>query len=292
MHRFSSFPTLPGPTRARLAAAWAALLLLQACGDGVSREPGVEWQGKPLGVAERVAGPDDDALQAAGWAAPVTGAFASGRPRLLLRVIPGAWGDTLHLLDFENEVAAYAAFQQLAAAPEDIAAGVSPCGDRVCFRRGRWIGILDAWSWKGASWIGSALALPGDAPFATVPEVFGSLLHQGRMPGSERVLSGEFMGRDIAATVFAVQADCRGDTALIYAARGLKTDFARALAGRPGWGLDTAAGHFEVFSEFSELAPVRLRFSRKGMVGVEGCFDEKLTSEWLARQERALKKLK
>lgn len=79
---------------------------------------------------------------------------------------------------------------------------------------------------------------------------------------------------------------------MIYASRRLTAGFARELARGPGWRLDTLAGRLEVFSEFAELAPVRLRFSRKGMAGVEGCFDEKLTSGWLSRQERALKKLK
>lgn len=264
-------------------------LFLAACGSSTS-ESGLSWNGQPMAVASRLNAPARDSLAARGW-----DALSEHRPARLLRIEAGEWGDTLWLLEFAGELEAYTAFQQLTPDPEAVALGEALCGDRVCFRRGRWIGALDAWSWKGGDWFASRLALPGPAPEGNIPQVFGSLLHQDRLPGSERVLTGTFMGRPVEHPVFAMKVDCHGDTAWVYASPHLKTDFAETLARQPGWGVDTLGGLWkgvEVYSELTELPPVILRLSRHGMVGVEGCFDKELTSYWLKMQARGLKKLK
>src|SRR5690606_24171440 len=112
--------------------------------------------------------------------------------------------------------------------------GETACGDRVCFRRGRWMGAVDSWSWKKGEWFARALALP-DAPVPDgIPEVFGSLLHQARVPGSERILTGMFLGHPVDVPVYALKVDCRGDTAWVYAAQGLKDEFAALLASGAG----------------------------------------------------------
>jgi hypothetical protein len=60
----------------------------------------------------------------------------------------------------------------------------------------------------------------------------------------------------------------------------------------PGWRIDTTA-HGLRFSQVSpEMPPVLLDFSKRGMVGVEACFDEDLTFYWLKMQARGLKSLK
>lgn len=275
-----AFPVLPG------AAAFAGLCVT-ACGPSVHEE-GLTWNGKPLVVAERLEIPGDS-LGRYGFES-----LANHPPARLMRVEPGEWADTLWLLEFKSDVSAYAASQQLSSDPEALSRGETVCGERVCFRRGRWIGAVDAWSWKGGSWFAQALTLPG-APADGPPDVFASLLHQDRLPGSERILDGEFMGMKTEGPVYALKADCRGDTALIYASRSLKAEFAVRLAAQPGWELDTLPGvgtTLAVYSELTELPPVVLRFTGKGMVGVEGCFDQDLTGFWLKMQARGLKNLK
>lgn len=241
-------------------------------------------------VAARVTAPSADSLRVHGWESLIR-----HRPQRMLRVDGGEWGDTLWLLEFADDLSAYAAFQQLSPDPEAVAAGEAVCGERVCFRRGKWIGGVDAWSWKGGDWFTPRLTLPGPQPTSHLPETFGSLLQQDRIPGSERILTGEFMGRAVSDPVFAMKADCRGDTAWVYAAPRMPAGFAESLARQPGWGVDTVRGLWkglEIYSELTELPPVILRFSSKGMVGVEGCFDKELTSYWLKMQARGLKNLK
>jgi hypothetical protein len=265
-------------------------LVLSACGRTSTHETGLTWNGTPLVVTARLESPQGDTLKSLGWEALV-----NHPPTRLLRVEAGEWGDSLSLLEYPDEVASYTAFQQLTPDPDAVAVGEAVCGDRVCFRRGRWIGALDAWSWKGGEWFAGKLELPGTVATGNLPEIFGSLLHQDRLPGSERVLTGEFMGRSIKVPVYAMKVDCRGDTALLYAAPGLQVEFAEGLASLPGWGVDTLQGLWsglQIYSELIELPPVILRFSGHGMVGVEGCFDKDLTEYWLKMQARGLKNLK
>ena len=267
----------------------ACVAVLAACGPS-PHEAGLTWNGKLVRVVERRDAPPRDSLLTHGWEALVNHA-----PRRILRVEPGEWGDSLWLLEFEDPRQAYVAYQQVSPEVASLTTGETVCGDRVCFRRGRWIGAVDFWSWKRGDWFEQALALP-DAPIPDgIPELFGSLLHQGRIAGSERILTDAFMGQSVHVPVFAVKIDCRGDTAWLYAAPGLQAEFARALGRGSGWGLDSVPGGgktLEVYSELTELPPVFLRFSGRGMVGVEGCFDHTLIDFWLKMQARGLGKLK
>lgn len=266
-----------------------AAAVFTACGPS-PHEAGLTWNGKPLRVVERQEAPSRDSLRTQGWEALVNHA-----PQRILRVEPGEWGDSLWLLEFADEQQAYVAYQQVSADPDAVLLGETACGARVCFRRGRWIGAVDSWSWKKGDWFARALAMP-DAPVPDgIPPVFGSLLHRNRVPGSERILTQAFMGHPVDGPVYAVKVDCRGDTAWLYAAPGLDPAFAAAFTPASGWTRDTLAGFprvLEVASTVQELPPVFLRFSGRGMVGVEGCFDRDLTGFWLKMQARGLKKLK
>jgi hypothetical protein len=271
--------------RALLAAA--ALSSLAGCGGESAREDGLEWKLAPLAVFERVDAPSAERLRAEGF--PVAGAA----PTRLLKVAPADGLDTLSLLEFPRDAAAYLVFQELASHPGDFAEGFSEVGERVYFRRGRWIGAMHAESWNGPGALESDLSLPGSpAGSAPLPREFSSLLRQKRFEGTERILVREFAGVSLPAVVYAAQYDCRGDSAWIYASAGLDRAFGLALARAPGWKADSSGEDLEVFALPPAPTPFRLRFSGRGMAGVEGCFDSDLTRFWLKMQSRGLKSLK
>ena len=261
-------------------------LLLGACGRQSAREPGLEWNGAPIPVTARQNHPNEEALKGRNLEV-----LEGHPPKRILEIASGDWGDSLVLLEYPGEEEAYAGFQELAPNSEDLAA-YSVHGDRVCFRRGRWIGTLDAMSWKGADGFDRALALPGAPSPGGLPKVFGSLLYRNRIPGSERILTREFLGLKFSSRVFSVGMDCHGDTARLYAAGKINDEFIIALAGLPGWRSESVSGVRQFSSESSEMLPVVLRFTRGGMVAVEGCFDDSLTNYWLKIQARGLKSLK
>ena len=269
------------------AALLAALGGLSACGDGTLNARGVAWMGEPLPLTARAEHPDVDLLH------PLALSGLSGHaPRQLLQARNGAWGDSLVLLEFADEAVAYAAFQSVAGTPDELEAGQAVCGGRVCFRKGRWIGMLDAWSWKGGEWFDAALELPGGAPMGAQPGLFGAMLHGGRIRGSERVLHDAFLGLKPPVTVYAVRMECGGDSAWLYAAPGMGRAFAVAVLATPGWRPDTSGRTLTLHRELADWAPARLDFGPGGMVGVEGCHDAVLTARWLNLQKNGLKKLK
>jgi hypothetical protein len=262
-------------------ASWGLL----AC-DGGPRGPA--WGGNALPVAERVENPSAEALRAADLAP-----LAAHHPRAFLAIGPGEWSDSLFLVEFADDLAAYAAFQEIAlsssSSTEDVSAGTTVRGGRVCFRRGRWVGVVPGWNWRGTSWFDTALALPEQASTGTLPPAFGSMLHKDRLPGSERVLTREVLGGAASAPALAVALDCHGDTAWLYA----------TLPGRPavatlralGW--RKAPGDEDLFlREIPDLPPASLRFSQHGTVAVEGCFDSNLTNNWIKNQYSGLKIIK
>lgn len=267
-------------------AAWLSLGL-SACGSDVLNARGVSWAGMPLPLAVRTETPDAAALQPAGLAV-----LAAQAPRRFLLATPGEWGDSLVLVEFAGDVEAYAAFQLLAGTPEELEAGQAVCGGRVCFRKGRWIGALDAWSWRGSAGFDAALELPGGAAMGSLPSVFGAMLHAGRIRGSERVLRDDFMGARAPVTIYAVRMACGEDRAWLYAAPGMGRGFATELLAFPGWSPDTAGRTLVLYRELADWPPAELRFGPGGMVGVEGCHDPVLTRHWLNSQKNGLKKLK
>ncbi|HEX2613517.1 MAG TPA: hypothetical protein VHO02_07975 [Fibrobacteria bacterium] len=234
-------------------------------------------------MAARVDSPSAEALRASDIAP-----LSVYRPRSLLNIPAGDWGDSLALVEFGDEITAYAAFQEIAVTPEDPSAGTTVRGARVCFRRGRWVGSLPAWAWKGASWYDSMLALPGGAPVGQLPEAFESMLHQDRVPGSERVLASQVLGGAIEAPALAVALDCDGDTAWIYAAMAKRA----ALGPLKILGWRSASGDEDLFfRENPDLPPASLRFSTRGAVAVEGCFDPDKVNSWLKSQYAGLKSI-
>lgn len=275
-------------TGAALFAAAFAALSLAGCGRESAREDGLEWKSTPLEIVERLDAPSAERLRAEGFPPALVGAGAVR----LLKLAPVDGLDTLRLLDFPRDAAAWIAFQELASHPEDFAEGFAEAGERVYFRRGRWIGAMHAAAWSGPGALENGLSLPGAPAGATPPPPgFASLVRQKRFEGSERILTREFAGLPLNAPVYAAQYDCRGDTAWIYASPALERSFGLALARSAGWKADSSSEDLEVFAVPPAPLPFRLRFSGHGMAGVEGCFDHDLTVFWLKMQSRGLKSL-
>ena len=268
------------------------LFALTACGRKSAREPGLEWKNVPLEIVSRIEKPTRDQLGAEGFP------YLSGPPRRLLRARasdPGTDGiDSLSLLDFGDEAAAYAAFQEVASNPDDFAEGFAVDGERVYFRRGPWVGAMAIGSWRGVNELVNGLSVPGvpmGNPYALPPQ-FASLMHQGRMEGSERILTGEFVGLPFQGRVYAVRMNCQGDTAWVFASAHLTREFGMRAATALKGNLDSSEGDLAVLANSPGFIPLKLRFSGAGMVGVEGCFDDSLTNFWIKMQARGLKKLK
>jgi hypothetical protein len=274
----------------------AVCVLFSACNREKAREPGLEWKGVPLEITGRWDKPTAEQLAANGFSQWFPDLGAVPRRLLTAKVSdPGTEGlDSVSLLDFGDEAAAYVAFQELAANPDDFAEGFAVGPTRVYFRRGPWVGAVQPGAWRGIAELLGGLSVPGVAvgtPYA-VPRQFASLLHQGRVEGSERILTREFMGIPFRGRVYAARLNCQGDTAWVYASPDLKTEFgfraARALNGN----LDSSQGDLGLLAHSPGFSPLLLRFSGAGMAGVEGCFDDSLTNFWIKMQARALKKLK
>jgi hypothetical protein len=281
-------PSHSGSSRAAVAGLLfgaACAFLFAACGRESAREAGLEWQGNPMRITQRVENPTREQLKAEGFR-------MGASPKRLLRA--GSDGiDTLRLLDFGDETAAYAAFQELAAHPEDFSAGFAVGTDQVFFRRGRWVGAVEAWAWKGMAELEEGLSVPGTVAgtAGTLPRAFGSLLHQGRIEGSERILTREFLGLPLSERVFAARMECQGDTAWIYASPSLARAFGLRLARERNARVDSSGRDLRISLRSAGFSPLEARFSGGGMAAVEGCFDESLTNFWLKMQVRGLKSL-
>lgn len=270
----------------------AALCLLAACGRERMYEAGLEWKNEPMEVVSRVENPDGRHLAEAGFR------LDGATPRRLLKARAEDAGtegdDSVSLLDFGEETAAFTAFQELSSNAEDFAEGFALREDRAYFRRGSWIGSMGLWSWRGIAELENSLSVPG-MPAGTrygLPGAFASLMRQKRIEGSERLLTREFLGLPLAAPVYAARYECSGDTAWIYASARVGPDFGLRAARTFGGSVDSSRGDLRVTAKSQTSSPLHLRFSSQGMVGVEGCFEDSLTNFWIKMQARALKNLK
>lgn len=267
-------------------------VLFTGCNRERAREPGLEWKNTPLEITGRLENPTPEQLAAEGFP------YGAGAPRRLLRARvsnPETAGlDSLSLLDFGDEATAYAAFQEVAVNPDDFTEGFAVGQERVYFRRGQWVGAVSLGAWRGITDLVNGLSVPGVAIGSAyaVPPQFASLLHQGRVEGSERILTGEFMGLRFQGRVYAVRLNCEGDTSWVFASSDLGRDFGFRVAKALNGNVDSSGGGMAVLANSPAFSPLTLRFSKAGMVGVEGCFDDSLTDFWIKMQTRALKMLK
>jgi hypothetical protein len=197
-------------------------------------------------------------------------------------------GGAIKLLEYGGDAEAYFAFQRCSG-PEELNQGFASRRNHALFRKGRWMGL-----WMGSGEKGELQAkfqLPEKENWGELPKVFASLLQQGRIPFSERVLRGRFLGLAVSAPIFAAAFDCRGDSAWLYASPEMTVDFASALNKRD-YALKSEGSEKIILSNRGWQRPLRMDFFEGGMVGIEGCFDDSLTIHWVQTQKKVLKSLK
>jgi|GEM_PF-3511097 len=299
--RFSSSLFPRGSSLLAFVSAGLCGALLVACQRGRAHEAGLEWKGAPMEIVQRLDDPASDPLNNDSTVLPVLFRGAI-RPHRLWTARTGDASnespDSISLLDYGSETNSWLVFQELAQNADDFAQGFAITPDRVYFRRGTWIGSTASSRWKGIGDLSNSLAVPG-APAGvdyTLPAEFNSLIGQQRVDGSERIVTGTFLGLAVPVPqtrIYAAQYPCRGDTAWVYASATLPADFGNRVAQAFGLKSDSGKGSEQEFRFFSvSVSPVHLRFSGEKMAGVEGCFDDSLTDFWIKMQTRALKKLK
>ena len=224
----------------------------------------IAWNGEALSPQREFPNPSAIQLHEEGFSVSFSPA-----PTRLLSFHPADLKGDLKLLEFPGENEAYGAFQRISNSSE-LSQGYLSRDDHVFFRKGRWLGMFTGDSGTGEEWLKNKLQLPGDEDWGALPQAFSSLLHQDRIPESERILFDHFIGVPLSHAVFAARFDCRGDSAWVYFSPGMSD-----LSIQP-----------------EPKKPLKLDFSEAGMVGVEGCFDDSLTNYWIQTQKKVLKSLK
>jgi hypothetical protein len=245
--------------------SWCAvfsLMMVTGCHHrGGGSANAITWEGVALTPLREVSSPSTSSLYREGFPASL-----DILPKRLVK-----FPDSMTFLEFQDEDKAYAAFQQFSN-PEELEKGFLQRGGVTLFRKGAWLGM---WFSKGKreNVLREKIGLPGEVEWGALPQGFSSLLHQGRIAHTERVLCARFLGSVPPVSVFAAQFDCRGDSAWIYFAPDMPISFSKKLNAQ-------------------QLASRLLDFSERGMVGIEGCFDTLLTLNWLEKQKKVLKSLK
>lgn len=268
-----------------LTFALALLFSFLFAGCGKSGRSGeISWEGKLATVEREIPNPSLVQLQEAG--------FAFTPDLLPKRFLQLNEGSGIRLLQFSNETEAYAAFQKIANG-EELSLGFAFQKGKTFFRKGAWLGFIGTSTDEDGKQLQTQLDLPANEDWGALPKIYGSFLQQGRIPHSERVLLNRFLGLAISKPVFSAQFDCHGDSAAVYLSPETPSQFSTEVKSLPGFRMESGVvGGFILFSDSGWLQPIRLDFSSRGMVGVEGCFDSSLTSNWIKTQKIALNNLK
>ena len=225
---------------------------------------GITWNGKALTLEREVLNPTQNQLNEEGF--PI--AFVCF-PKRFLSFHPADLKDEVKLMEFSGENEAYLTFQRFANSRE-LEEGYLFRGNRVVFRKGKWLGSLIAGPDESKEWLKNTLRFSEMVDWEGIPAGFSSFIFQNRIPASERVIASHFFGSRLDHKVFSARFECIGDSAWVYFSPGMPPH--------------------AVYTEFNK--PLKLDFSEFGMVGVEGCFDDSLTNYWIQVQKKVLKSLK
>jgi len=219
----------------------------------------------------------------------------TGNPAACARIqrleFPGATTPfRMELRQYRNPVWAFLAWEGLAsqARPQD---GCIRIGSRWAFIHAAYVGVTDSSAGELYPEEFRERLAAADEPAILFPDQFQAFPLLGRIPGSERVFTRDFLGGPWSGPVFAVKYPCHGDTAIAF--RTLARD-AASLAGwmKPwkGAAAFNGAADFEKEKRYQGQdefgRPMILRFFSDGILGISGCYDSELGQEYVEKMQK------
>lgn len=229
------------------------------------------WCGRPAGLILDSALPDTSA------------------PAACLRIqrleFPGTAAPfRIELRRYRNPLWAFVAWENLYghARPRE---GIVRVGSRWAFIHVPYVGLADSSAGElDAEGFRERLAFIGE-PSILYPTQFNAFPLLGRIPGSERIFTKDFLGGPWSGPVFSVSYPCHGDTAIAFRTSGSD---AASLAGwmQPWKGRTDFAKEkrFDGQDEFGR--PMILQAFSGGIVGISGCFDSELGQEYAEKMRK------
>lgn len=200
--------------------------------------------------------------------------------------------DTLRLIlrEYPKDYQAYRAFQEKAMA-EEIRDGFYREKNSIFFIHGPFLGEFRylRGGMVPATFLRDRLSFAGEDLFQR-PIVFRSFPLAGQIPFSERVVSSEFLGRKGTETVFTVSSACHGDTATLF--RSFGTPSAVTEAWIEAWKGQTTRNRWSGNRRFSGVQeqnrPLLFWIFKGEFLGVMGCYDPKLSQEYVEKMEKMM----
>ncbi|MDB5048133.1 MAG: hypothetical protein JWO30_1204 [Fibrobacteres bacterium] len=273
------------PSKASIVAgAWFFLAtLLSAC--RLSQAP----ETPPLTLSQKVSW---NGKTASGYSdsLPFGVDTLTGEGPIRIHFLEFAEPDTVRLClkEYRSGFRAYAAFQKSASGVE-LAQGFYRERNALVFQHGSYLGELE-YARAGlvpASFLKENLSFLGEELFVK-PREFAAFPLLGRIPGSERVISNDFLGRKWQGPVFTVSYRCHSDTGTAFRSNLQNSDtvksWLREWQGKRdtlNWGREI---HFQGLDEFHRSLIFWL-FS-EGVMGFSGCFDPVLAQEYAKKMKK------
>jgi hypothetical protein len=130
-----------------------------------------------------------------------------------------------------------------------------------------------------------------EEPAILFPEQFKAFPLLGRIPGSERIFTRDFLGGSWSGPVFSVGYPCHGDTAIAF--RTLARDAGSLAEWMKPWKGPAPLGETGNFAlekryqgadEFGR--PMILRAFSDGILGISGCYDSELGQEYAEKMRK------
>ena len=193
----------------------------------------------------------------------------------------------MEIRQYRTPVWAFAAWEGLGAQAR-FQEGCVRVGKRWAFVHGNYLGLSDSSVGDLYPEEFRARLASLDEPVFILPEEFEAFPLLGRIPGSERVFTRDFLGGSWSGRVFSVAYPCHGDTAIAFRAGVQNADslsmWMRYWKGPNHFGNSGEDGSFTGQDEFGRS--MLLRKYSDGIFGISGCFDSELSQEYAEKMRK------
>lgn len=218
----------------------------------------------------------------------------TGNPAACIRVqrleFPGATSlFRMELRQYRDPVKAFVAWEGLASQAR-LQEGCVKLGSRWAFIHAAYVGLTDSSAGELYPEEFRERLAAGDEPAVSFPDQFKAFPLLGRIPGSERVFTRDFLGGPWTGPVFSVRYPCHGDTAIAFRAPSRDAgSLAEWMKPWKGNTLSGAAGfqkekRFQGEDEFGR--PMIVRSFSDGILGISGCYDSLLGQEYAEKMRK------